>query len=122
MTHTQPRGLAWHLTPTQPPSPGAKVDRRPELPLLRAWTDWRAGHKISCSGKGGSPSPKQAPVRPVWEPFAPSPDVERRIRVDGGKPIPCTGLDNIGNTCFINCAPPRLLRAGRAVQRERHAC
>ena len=93
------------------PSPGAKVDRRSELPLLRACTDWKAGHKLSCSGTGGSPSPKPAPV---WAPFAPSPDVERRIRVDGGRPIPCTGLDNIGNTCFINCAPPRLLRAGRA--------
>ena len=97
------------MAPGTHPAP-AEVGRRPELPLLCACTDWKAGHKLTCSGKGGSPSPKPAPP-PAWAPFTPSPDLERRIRVDGGRQIPCTGLDNVGNTCFINCTLQCLLHS-----------
>ena len=78
--------------------------RSPRCPC----SDWKAGHKTTCTGLGGTPSPKPsaspAPAKPlVWKPFEPSPETEERIRREGGDTIPCTGLSNIGNTCFINC-------------------
>lgn len=77
--------------------------------------DWKSGHKKSCGSPAGDGAvvaakavgAKAAPKR--WTPFRPDAEVERQIDEGDATCIPCTGLANVGNTCFLNCIMQCLL-------------
>ena len=74
--------------------------------------DWKE-HKKTCGAAPASPEPPPPPPPPppVWRPFAPVAKIEAEAERDDGESIPCTGLDNVGNTCFVNSAVQCLLHA-----------
>lgn len=71
------------------------------LPLLSS--DWKSGHKKAC-GSLGNPAPEAiAPARETWRPFVPDAAIEQKIDSDASPRTPVIGMENIGNTCFLNC-------------------
>ena len=87
-------------TPCGPPG-------RSDAASAPSCSDWKA-HKQTCKALANgcaapAPKPPKPTPPPPWKPFAPDPVVEQRIDAAETTCIPCIGLANIGNTCFLNC-------------------